>query len=50
MALHDALLALSRGSYGDSIADVTVASVVAVLLFAATAWAFVRGGRHSGQH
>ena len=50
MALHDALLALTRGSFGDSTADVTVASVVAALLVAVTAWTFVRGGRHSGQH
>jgi hypothetical protein len=50
MALHDALLALSRGSYGDSTVDVTVASVVVGLLIAATGWTFFRSGRHSGQH
>ena len=50
MALHDALLAMTRGSFGDTTTDVTVASIVAALLVAASAWMFVQGGRHSGQH
>jgi len=51
MELHDALLALTRGSYGDTRADVTVASVVAALVLVPAAWALVRSGsRHSGHH
>ncbi|HEX6493172.1 MAG TPA: hypothetical protein VF112_06640 [Candidatus Dormibacteraeota bacterium] len=50
MAVHDALTALTRGSFGDTSTDVTVASIVAALLAVATAWMFVQGDRRSGQH
>jgi hypothetical protein len=48
--MHDAMLALTRGSFGDTTADVTVASVVAAVLLLASARVLLRSTRHSGQH
>jgi hypothetical protein len=48
--MHDALLALTRGSFGDTTADVTVASVVAAGLLLASASVLLRSTHRSGQH